>query len=142
MIPLYSDDGGVTATVVSYAAVNRNTKRPEDAFFVLDVMLTTPIQRTSEFYGALLNDVALPMQTDLLQDRLRELRVQGWGFLNPNFTEFCNVRDQITSVHFRNILLDELNSAYYRCEAANGDKEKMREIVSEAYQSMQRMLAE
>lgn len=141
MIPLYSENGGVTATIVSYAAVNSNTKRAKDAFFVLDVLMSSTIQRTSAAFNTFLDFNAIPLQKDIMQD-ISGLRVQQWGFSDANFKEFCHVRDQITNVQFRNLLTQELDKMYYQCEAAYGDEEQMREIVSEAYKSMQRMLAE
>ena len=36
LIPLYSDDGGVTAEINAYMAINRNSKCPEEAYRVLD----------------------------------------------------------------------------------------------------------
>lgn len=81
------------------------------------------------------------MQRDLLQDK-DGLRAQRWGFTEANFEEFCWARDQITNVQFRNLLVDELNDMYWKCEAAYGDDEKMREIVSETYRAMQRILGE
>lgn len=40
VIPQYNKDGGVTATVFHYACINANSKRSEDAFFVLDYILS------------------------------------------------------------------------------------------------------
>lgn len=40
VIPQYNKNGGVTATVFHYACVNANSRRGEDAFFVLDYILS------------------------------------------------------------------------------------------------------
>lgn len=40
VIPQYNKNGGVTATVFHYACINANSKRGEDAFFVLDYLLS------------------------------------------------------------------------------------------------------
>ena len=50
MVPIYADDGGTTASVTSFAAINANTKRAEDAFFVLDVLLDLSHQRNFDLY--------------------------------------------------------------------------------------------
>lgn len=142
MIPLYSDDGGITATILSYGAVNANTKRPEDAFFVLDVFLSQAVQRTSDTYGCLTLDVGLPMDEDLLQGEVRNLRVKAWGFTAENYTEFCSVREQITNAGFKGSLEQELQDMFRKCRTAYDNGESMEEIVSESYKNMQRMLAE
>lgn len=40
LLPVYNDDGGVTASISAFAAVNRNTKRPEEAFAVIDILMS------------------------------------------------------------------------------------------------------
>lgn len=44
MQPLYNTEGGVSAGITSYVCVNRNTKRPEDAFQVVDFLFKTEVQ--------------------------------------------------------------------------------------------------
>ena len=38
-----NDQGGVTACVQTYAAVNRNTEKPEQAFSLLDFLLSNEV---------------------------------------------------------------------------------------------------
>lgn len=40
VVPRYNKDGGVTATVLHYACINARSRRGEDAFFVLDYILS------------------------------------------------------------------------------------------------------
>lgn len=77
MIPLYSDDGGVTAEISAYAAINRNTKRADDAFFVLDYLLSRKAQQSEKIYhylycllacGNILEFGGIPMYEDLMTD--------------------------------------------------------------------------
>lgn len=55
---LPNKDGGVTAMVTLYAAVNRNTEHPEEAFAFLDFMLSDEVtsgigfKRDEKFYGS------------------------------------------------------------------------------------------
>lgn len=39
-IPQYNDDGGVTAYVTSYVVINRNTTNPEEAFSIVEMLLS------------------------------------------------------------------------------------------------------
>ena len=45
MIPVYSMDGDVTATVEAYTGINRNTKHAEEAFFVVDYLMRVDVQQ-------------------------------------------------------------------------------------------------
>ena len=40
VVPRYNKDGGVTATVLHYACINARSRRGQDAFFVLDYILS------------------------------------------------------------------------------------------------------
>lgn len=48
-VPIYSRKGGYGALIKTYAAINANTERPEDAFFIVDYLLSEECQ-TSKFY--------------------------------------------------------------------------------------------
>ena len=45
MVPIYSENGDVTATVQVYTGINRNTKHPEEAFFVVDYLMSAQAQQ-------------------------------------------------------------------------------------------------
>lgn len=142
MVPLYSDDGGVTATIVGYAAVNANTNRPADAFFVLDHLMSTSVQRMSISYGLLLDHAAVPVQSDILIDRRPGYRVQGWGFSEANFEEYCRVREQITNVQFQSLLTQELDDFYGKLQMAETNGQDPAQLAAEAYAAMERALKE
>lgn len=105
-------------------------------------MLSQAVQRTSDTYGSLTLDVGLPMDEDLLQGEVRNLRVKAWGFTAENYTEICSVREQITHAGFKGSLEQELQDMFRKCRTAYDNGESMEEIVSESYKNMQRMLAE
>ena len=50
MIPLYCDEGGAVVPVRAYAGINAATERPEDAFFLLDVLLSEDCQGKSMLF--------------------------------------------------------------------------------------------
>ena len=143
MIPIYSDEGGCSAEIVHFAAINANTKRPEDAFFVLDVLFSLESQQYSDIYEVFTWQ-ALPTYTELAQENC-PTRLDGRWFLNEaNFQELKRIQDQITAVRFCNTLETELDTLFTDCETAykNGDTEMIRQKVSETYRTMQRMLRE
>ncbi|MBP3704533.1 MAG: extracellular solute-binding protein, partial [Clostridia bacterium] len=69
LAPAYSKNGGVTASVTSFAAVNRSTKFPEAAFTVIDLLMQESMQLESDIYSCVLpHDNSIPMQHDLGQE--------------------------------------------------------------------------
>lgn len=144
MVPLYSDDGGVTATIMSFAAVNRNTKRPEDAFTVIDILLSRYMQQRGWIYAELLYryGYGVPMHEDLMQEEYPTTSSYNWYMNDANYEEFCKVRDQITSANFQ----DELSIAFWNLifdyDLAVQKGENMEDFVSEKYREMERLIRE
>ena len=145
MVPLYSDDGGVTANILYYAAVNANTKRPEDAFFLLDVLMDRNSQQYSDIYGwCLTRNFGIPTHEDLLQEEY-PTRHEGAGYLSEsNYAQLCEIRDSITNVRFQgglDLVLDSMFEEIYYAEMEPEAKD-VKEIVSQAYRKMEIMLRE
>lgn len=141
-VPLYTTSGGAAASIVSYAAINSNAKRAEDAFFVLDALMSPSMQRTSNFYNELLSLSAVPMQTTLMLETSSDTRVQGWGLSETNFNTLCDTREQITNVQFRSSITMELDKLYKKCEADWGDEATVRAHISETYAAIMRLISE
>ena len=40
LVPVFSRSGGYYAVITSFAGINVNTKRPDDAFFVVDYIMS------------------------------------------------------------------------------------------------------
>ena len=150
MIPLYSRDGGVTATVASYAAVNVNTKRPEDAFAVIDYLLSPEEMQCSLLGWNWLYENAVPTHMDAMSTALpiveKSFGTSVWFMSEENFEEFSRVREQITHARFRGGLDWELDDLYMSCQGGYVYDMKMarpiEEYVHEYYRRMQRMLGE
>jgi hypothetical protein len=140
MIPIYSDDGGTGATIISYAAINANTRQPENAFYIIDSLMSTKSQQRSTFYIALMRERGLPMHKDIMQADL--CMKSYFAFSKENFDEFCSVRDTITNVYFKGLFLEELDMLYQRCNDLYARGEDITPAVSETYGKMKRMLAE
>ena len=165
MIPLYSDDGGVTATITAYTAINRNTLRPKDAYEVIDFLLSTETQRRGGIYTFFYSDYtsntqSVPMHNNLLngpENSLHEWRPYirydlyssddpsygGWYVKPVNFKTYAAVRDQITRARFRDTLdiqFDRLYWDYHRAELF--DTGEQDELVAKTYEIMNRMIKE
>ncbi len=146
MVPFYSDDGGYCATVTSYAAVNANTKRPEDAFFVLDYLLSKEGQQYSELYNWITEGHEFPTYEGLgtEDDPIRTIYHGNWFMSDENYEEFCRVRDGIGFVRFSGTLDKELAELYTNCSNVyfGYDSGDIGEIIHEAYRVMNMEIAE
>lgn len=142
-VPLYTTSGGAVASIVSYAAINSNSEHAEDAFFILDFLMSSSMQRTSNFYNELFLMSAIPMQTDLMLDSLPvNTTVQHWGLPEANFNALCDTREQLTNVQFRSSVTMELDKLYKKCEADWGDEATVRAHISETYAAIMRLISE
>ncbi len=50
MIPLCNISGGVTASITTFAAINRNARYPDEAFKVIEYLLDPEVQQTSTLF--------------------------------------------------------------------------------------------
>lgn len=152
-IPLYSDDGGVTAEITSYAAINRNTKYPREAFLLLDYLASYDVQSTewlSQYLYTCGDRSSMPMYDPLMSEEERVYLQSGsyasvseaWCLFGHNHQALCTVRETITNVHFRDALIAELDKLYMEYSYAAEDGENTDHIISEGYRRIQQMLRE
>ena len=135
MIPMYNVDGGVTANITSFAAINRNTKYPELSFRMLDSLLSKDVQSKCRLYG---NVMGTPVHMDLAQKGQPAQTVFGgtWYMSEWNFAQFSSLRDQVNAVKF----YTELDELLIRI---SGEESKpLDEVVHDNYTKMQMLLAE
>ena len=141
MIPLYNQQGGVTAIVTSWAAVNHNTKHPQEAFQVLDLLLSEPIMR-GELYESLIGmPVGGQMGSGLAKIPMGDFKGVTWGMSAGNFAEYQRVLRQINAVRFQDALDNQLFQMMLRTVYAT-DEETVTQKVSAAYAEMEKMLGE
>lgn len=149
MIPIYSDEGGVTAMVTSFACINRNAKHAEEAFFILDLLMSREVQQEARQYKLynLIGDLnlSIPMHMDLMQEEYPIDPEQGtWYMSAEDFDTFSTVRDQITAVRFRGGLeteLYELEIAWMNI-AGGGSDDSFEDVVASTYNALEQMLSE
>ena len=149
MVPLYSDDGGMTAAVTSYVAINRGTKHADEAFFLADLLLRKETQLSSALYSEWLvyNDsVGIPVYADAMQDTspVTWHGMTDWHMSAENYENFSAARSQITRVRFQGGLEEALVNCYYACSDAryqdpNAD---LAPIIAEWYKTMEQWVQE
>lgn len=156
LIPVYSADGGYGAFITSFAAINRNTKRPEDAFFVLDYLLSKECQQSSIYMNATVGQSILTHE-EVMCGKKHKVVSGTERFINPQngkkdwarwymgkstFDELCELRDNITAARFNTELDAKLLSLLEKSKYYSGDGGSTAKEVHRAYMEMQMMLAE
>lgn len=139
IIPGLNKDGGVTAGISVYGAVNRNTDKPDIAFAVLDKLLSQKTQQGNEMYFMF---TGMPMDMELGNSDNRFM----WGpwYMNDwNYEQYTNIRDRIDSVRFYTPLDREAeNTLIPACRDEGATEDSIRKAVHSLYTTMQMMLAE
>lgn len=140
--PIYSENGGVTASITAFAAVNRNTKLPKEAFTVLDYLMRENCQRNSELFSNYFSN-GIPLQNDLGQEGKSIYNFGREGYvLDKNQSEdLLAIKEQITAVNFDTEIDVVLKELIYESIFENNSIVS-REAVSETYERMKRMMGE
>lgn len=150
LVPLYSNDGGSTAVITAFAAVNRNTKYPVEAFKVIDLLMSTSRQANADLFHKFiyhkLDYKGTPLHEDLMSSQyiMKGSQAQNLWFslTDENFKAVCAVRDTISNVHFAGTLDIELESMMRDCFKAFKNGEDYTRIVQDAYRAMKQMVSE
>lgn len=96
VIPARNVRGGVTANIAAFAAINRNARYPDQAFRIIDRLMSTDIQQDSSFYRDRV--WGTPVHMDIASE---ECPIdKNWYMSEKNFEAFCAARDEITEVRF------------------------------------------
>ena len=149
MVPAYSSQGGYGAYITSFAAINRNTDKPEEAFLLLDYLLS-PDGARSELYGRLLDKVGMPVHMDLGEMGGAVAAVAGgaWWMSDENYQEYCSLRDNIAAMRFSTPLERHITQALWDIDSiewkrSQGEKTDSEEkIIANAYRTMKMELGE
>ena len=140
-LPLYNVNGGITAEIEAFAAVNRNTKRPEDAFRVIDLLLSKNFPQYRMFYRDLTGYNTIPMHEEMFQEST-PIKCRSFKMTAENFEAFSKVREQITEANFTSEGTYLLDSMLARCSDAWYYKESVEDIVHEYYTDLERRVRE
>lgn len=144
-VPFYSRDGGYVATITCFGAVNRNSARPEDAFFLLDYLLSAEGQRSS-FTGRFTQACAWPVYQGICS---QELPGPGRYYtLDENIAALGTLLDNLAGARFASALDTEiwnLDVALSQNDYAKSQGEPFQppeKLAEEAYRAMKMMVAE
>ena len=141
IIPIYSENGDVTATVQAYTGINRNTKHPEEAFFVVDYLMSAQAQQELRIFYM---SGGFPVNEAVLSE---EYPQQGGAvyLTDENFEAVSNLRDQISKVYFENDLVRTLSGSYGTCRVIQSGEitdQTVEGVVAETYDALKQMLSE
>lgn len=140
LIPTYSMNGGVTASICSYAAINRNTKLPEEAFSVIDYLMCEEAQCKSILYSDFFAR-GIPLQNNLgSSERILRANYYPHRYMDMQyFDDLLAIKKQITAVNFESKLDFVMKQLMRECHESGTIS---REDISEAYEKMDRMMGE
>lgn len=129
MLPIYNLSGGVTANITTFAAINRNTEHPEEAFMVVEYLLSRDAQQHDDIFKRM---YGMPVHMEVCSV---DAPMDGRHMSEENFREFSAIRDQVNAVKFATPVDEVVNCAIMGPEASQ-------EQVHKQYVTMQMMLAE
>lgn len=153
ILPLYNQKGGATALINSFAAVNANTTQPENAFAVVDLILSKYMCKNNELY-AFFCETAMPVHMEM--GEYRDVTQESYGLNvpysvkgktsieSPAFSAYAKAREQISCTRFCTKLDHELINLVTSCSFAikEGDEALLESNISEAYKKMETLLSE
>ncbi len=133
MVPLYCDQGGAVASVRAFAGINANTESPEDAFFVLDLLMSRNTQEHSELYTDMWSETAWPVHEEI-----------SYSMQEETMAAFQEARAQLSGARFYTALDSMMNSvlSQYEMMGEAADETALSDLVSEAYTEMKLVLNE
>lgn len=102
LVPIYSQDGGVTATVTEFIALNRNTEIPELAFLVADYLMADERQRNSAILAGRSNGITPNINLGHKVDGSDDTSTlqNGRGMNDWNFAQLREIEEQVSAVNF------------------------------------------
>lgn len=138
LVPSYHENGGVSAYVTTYAAINRNANYPDYAFAVLDKLLSRSEMNKQRIYGMLLS--GLPVYNGANGGEA----VFGGRSLPPELlAQYRELMSLVDHVRFLTLLDQELvRTVVPVCDARDSTPEDVEKAVHETYRTMEMMLAE
>ncbi len=141
ILPMYSDDGGITVSVYHYAAINRNTEHPDKAYTVIDLLMRESTQLKSNLFSIIIAGTrAIPLNNNAYHPDYPVNNSH--SMQDTSLQELTDIKEQITTVNFYTDLAGDIDTLLYNCETAREQNEPIDQIVHEVYVEMQRKLGE
>lgn len=143
-----NDQGGVTARVKTYAAINRNTELPDQAFAALDFLLSNEVISGEGFpYGEdkwAGSFTYFSSGTDGIS--VNQTLAQEFCKSQTSKTAFQKMNSQITAVRYPSALDSEIEQMYLQADlnvsGPHPDEATRKELVSRVYERMEMQLSE
>lgn len=143
LVGIPNKDGGITAEVGTYIAVNRNTKIPDEAFSFLDLLfrdeiLFGPGIKVGTKWGGNRFQHWFSYDDHLILNQ--ELAKRYPDLSEADLTALSELDKQINAVSFYSDLekeLEDLYWPYFQSYHAKEDETKRLEMVSKAYETME-----
>ncbi len=132
----YNKDGGITADITAFAGINRNSAHPDEAFTVLDFLLSRDVQKGFKIYTDM---HSLPTHMDLYSAKCP---AHGQAMSEEHFESFSNLRGQINVAKFYTPLEEAMLGITAEFDYKKGTEEELRKIVHKHYMEMSMMLVE
>lgn len=148
IVPLYNVQGGVTATISNFAAVNRNAQNPAGAFWVVDYISGEEQFQSSDIH-MYMNSYSLPIYDGLMKESTMLPYYKDNGERDKsNFIYFDDqdwqavdaARAQITSAEFPTELDMEIEMLLSNvCDAEGDQRDK---LIDECYRKLEMLIGE
>lgn len=148
LVGIPNKDGGITAEVGTYIAVNRNTKMPEEAFSFLDLLFRNEILfgpgiKVGTKWGGNMFQHWFSYKDHLILNQ--ELTKRYPDLSEADLTALAELDNQINAVSFYSDLEKELENLYwpyFQSYHAKEDETQRLEMVSKAYETMKMKVME
>lgn len=132
----YNRSGGITADITVFGSINRNSKHPDEAFTVLDFLLSRNVQRNFSIYAYM---HSLPVDMDVYS---QEYPAHGQSMSDHHFQSFSALRDQINVAKFYTPAERILRDVIGRYSPSTGTEEDLKKYAHEQYVQLEMYLAE
>lgn len=149
-IPFFNHQGGVSAKIRDFVAVNGNSKNPAGAFWLVDYISGEDQFQSSELH-MYLNSHGLPIYDELMQEATMLPYRKDNGaqkdpsnyifFENQDWQALTSARDKIDSADFPSELDVELDLLFYKLEEA-ADSSEQDKIIDDCYKKMMMLIGE
>lgn len=151
LLPHCNRDGGATAYITTFGAVNINSEAPEGAFEILELLLSKEAQQDSELLSW---NAGAPVHMELLKSKEKinapfnrgNMYVKSWGLTDYNYDQLQSLIKQINAVDFVTPVHHELSELYSPYDSSPytqaETKEEREKLVEETYRNIEMMLAE
>lgn len=133
IIPTYNLSGGITANITTFAAINRNARHPDEAFKIIDYLLSPSVQQTSPIFQSSMQ--GMPVYVNIGDEDTPSS--SKWRMNDSLFKQINEAQKQINVVKFAGPLDECLNNVL-----AGKDDELAEKSGHEQYVLMEMLLAE